>query len=269
MSELFDKMYANEFNSLFDEFLVFYTEIKVKIIKCDTQDKNKSVSLVAVNELRNAFDHLYRAQIVFRNLTDRVKQLLPAYEEPHDKPGYCKKHLEKAWAHLYRAGYDACDLICINLLTDVEVEWVSISREYKTEVINATMPEFFSDIYDKIVAAKQESVISRSLKDIDSQKSVVSKEEEKDRFHKYEDIVNDLESIQNLLRSKRPNLAAYAKKHGQEERTKTIKHILLGILITMIGGIIVKSAISYYDKSQLPSQQNTRAGAVLPPSTTP
>jgi hypothetical protein len=92
-----------------------YEEVKKIVLLSENKNDEKAVLLTAVNELRNAFDHIMRCYL--------------------DECDF-KEHIKKAKGHLYRAGYDAYELMAIDLSSQIK----HLLKDYSFEIINKVLP---------------------------------------------------------------------------------------------------------------------------------
>ncbi|MBN1574255.1 MAG: hypothetical protein JW984_13740 [Deltaproteobacteria bacterium] len=110
--------YLNNFESDYKFIVQFFREeIKGLVIAAEKFDIKQNLSITAISELRSAFDHLMRA--------DSAKYGIYSEEEIFEESGlgiveYYKTNLDKALAHLFRAGYDAYDIIAIGLIDQID-----------------------------------------------------------------------------------------------------------------------------------------------------
>jgi hypothetical protein len=97
----------------FKQLIVFYGRVKELVIASERYDPDAELSITAFGELRNALDHVMKAESADYGFT-------PADElNKHSLNEYYNIHVGKARAHLYRAAYDAYDVISIQVLDDV------------------------------------------------------------------------------------------------------------------------------------------------------
>jgi hypothetical protein len=99
-------------------------------------------------ELRNSFDHLIRAIIA------ELKQ--------NDDEKYILENLDKAFSHLFRAGYDGLDYAGIVLrdLIDRELE------DFSPKTINDVLPEYYKEMKPRIIEINQLIAELRRKKDV-------------------------------------------------------------------------------------------------------
>jgi len=104
------------------EFIRLYFKVKRYIIDSEKALAGNKLSMPAINELRSALDHEMRTQSVIRGVS----------KAPTDgglsEFGYCETNITKAIGHIYRAGYDALDVISLSIAEDVLKTIDSFSR---------------------------------------------------------------------------------------------------------------------------------------------
>ena len=188
----------------FAEIAVFYLDVRQRIIAAEREEEEQRLSITAISELRNALDHLMRAKAaeVGAISGDALSGLSPG--------DYIDKNLDKALGHLYRASYDAYDIISIELIAKIDKLLETISRR--------TLYEVIPDAADRITAPYTKS--TEVLKQAKSDKDVES-ENDRGRFFKaYEDATGALATILSYLQSVEVDLQRAEKEHREEEGRK-------------------------------------------------
>lgn len=121
--------------------------IKVKnAITLSEGFNNHKVRIAIINELRNALDHIMSATL-----------------NPDQK--HCDDQLGEAIEHLNRAGYDAYELISINISTRI----INSVEKYSSEVISQQFPFYYDEIKPTLEEIQREIANVRSMKKIDPQ----------------------------------------------------------------------------------------------------
>lgn len=156
----FDQIYLK-----LDELSKLYEQVKQVILNAEYAKDNKSYVISPVNEVRNAFDHVMKA---FLNQNKNFE-----YE------------YEKAKGHLYRAGFDAFEIIAIFKLKEIE----AIRRAYKLESITTGYPDYFTKIIPLTTKIKNKLTHARA------NKMVSDAEIEKSAFELYQPLVAELIEI--------------------------------------------------------------------------
>jgi hypothetical protein len=163
----FHESLTNKFFELFD----LYEEVKRIVFLAEYENKEQKYIISSVNELRNSLDHIMRT---------------------FGSPENLEVNFDKAKGHLYRAGYDAYEIIAISKLAAIK----EIKEQFKFEAITIGYPDYFSKVVPVITTAKNELVSARANKKIDNGLDV--KIEEK-HFNKFEKITTELIKIVDNL----------------------------------------------------------------------
>lgn len=126
----------------YEELIEFYmTQVKPAVVACERKDKDQRASIAAINEIRSAFEHVARAHsVVFEQREN---------DSGKDDYEYCKKNLDKAHAHLYRAGYDAFDIIAVSMARSIEKYYADIHLR-SFDVAGVSLNEWNSRYRDAI-----------------------------------------------------------------------------------------------------------------------
>ena len=135
--------------------------------------------------------------------------------------------------HIYRAGYDACDIIAITLLEEIE----KLLEPYPVDVILKVWKNFYDKWYPKLEEAKEEIEKAKMIKGNWNGFDV-------NYFHSY---LEKVEILENLLKELRKRITAIQKAYEgeikrQEETQKWNKRLVIatasGALGAIIGGAI-------------------------------
>lgn len=205
----FHESFTNKFFELFN----LYEEVKKIVFLAEYENKEQKYIISSVNELRNSLDHIMRS---------------------FGSPDTLVKNFDKARGHLYRAGYDAYEIIVISKLAEIIV----IKEQFKFEAITTAYPGYFTKVIPITAKAKTELVSARANKKIDN--GLVGKNEE-EHFLKFEKITIDLIQIVDEL-----NLHIDGIKEAQKEiRRKYWRNIMITTISSslIIGFILL--AIEY------------------------
>lgn len=91
-------------NEKLARLIKYYNIVKKLLLEAEEEDINLVTIPQIINELRNSYDHLIRSLQVEINLVS----------SPEDIPNYMAMQLDKAYAHVLRAGYDTLDWLNIS-----------------------------------------------------------------------------------------------------------------------------------------------------------
>ena len=202
----------------FKEIALLYKEIKKIVLLAENINEKQEVILSSINEMRNAFDHLMRC-----------------YD--NEDINLCKKQIEKSKGHLFRAGYDAYELIAIETIKNIKLNF----KNYTPDIILQVFPNYYNEIVFLIDNFEKNLANIRGNKKIgydfyDEDGEINSKKIE-EAFNNYENIVTKLLDLKDDITKKIPALEK-AKKEIKQTKTKDI--IVASIVSAIIGAIISK-----------------------------
>ena len=215
------KLDPQRFDEEYKDLIRFYFRIKELIAAAEREDGEQRISVSAIAELRSAFDHVMRAHNVLFGLIseDEIRQSTSL--TPID---YCKKNFDKAYGHLYRAGYDAYDCISISLIDDIEKVMSGVSKEaFHTVINNATI-----SVVTPFKKAKELFTTAKVNKDVES------REQEEKQFLLYEEANEKLCDIRDFLNEHASDLFDY----NSELKAKSKKGIFVTILISLLSVLL-------------------------------
>jgi hypothetical protein len=196
----------------FSEIASLYKEVKKIVLLAENENNKKEVILSSVNEMRNAFDHLMRC-----------------YDE-----GDFEHQIDKAKGHLFRAGYDAYELLVIeNTITIKE-----LLKNYDIGTITKVFPEYFSKIYPTIEKLEKELAQARANKrvgyDFYDEKNEIDTAKIQIAFENYAKLADEVLTIKDEVIAKIDAL----EKVKKDNIVKDWKNFFLGILTGIISAII-------------------------------
>ena len=200
------------YDDLWAKLVKDYFAVKELIIKAENLEKEKRLPINAINELRNALDHIMR--------------VLAKEFKVYDGNVNIQQNLIEALEHIYRAGYDACDVIAITLLEEIE----NLLKPYPTDAILKVWNNFFEDWYPKLEEAKES---------IEKAKKIKGNWEgfRSEYFHEYLEKAKILEDLLNELRKR---IGAIHKSYEEIKKNENNqrKYTLWVVLATLFGAII-------------------------------
>lgn len=168
--------------SQYAEIIDFYVnKVKPPVIECERYDPGQNLSIVALNEIRLAFEHIAR--------TDSIK--LRIRENKSDKSDYdfCSENYDDAKNHLKRAAYDAYDLISIF----VSVEINKLFEDISPTTLERILPGSITDLRSRY----KKTLIN--INAIKIEKDIEDTEKESIKLELFRNAANDLVSIRNIL----------------------------------------------------------------------
>ncbi|SJZ36047.1 hypothetical protein SAMN02745119_00237 [Trichlorobacter thiogenes] len=218
------------------DLIGFYQKVKQIVITSERANKEQKLSVPAIVELRSAFDHVARAHAV-------LYQLPIAEEYEGDEFKYCHKNLDKAHGHLYRAAYDAYDVIAIALAEEIDEYLDSFSKNTLFVVI----PDASAKIIRPFEEAKTLVTAEKCRKD------VTCKAEEEEQFSQYEKAADQLVNVKDEILRHMASLAAYDAEQKQaqtqaqiqaDRRHKTGTYLAIGGILISIVSIVIGVVLS-------------------------
>ena len=205
----------------------FYSNVKQLVVTAEKWDLDQRVPLSAISELRSVLDHIMRADQVLLGLRtqDNIRQ-----QHGVTAAEYCTKNINKALGHLYRAGYDAYDVISMRLIDEID----RALRSVEIPALYAVVPSAAVDIERPFESAKRLAVEAKLLKDIESPSDAEEEEpcaeQERECFRLYEKANMDLLDIRDRLLENMPQLVSY----DQDQRKHRSRNYLFAICLTAV-----------------------------------
>lgn len=204
-------------------FIEFYhNTAKPAVIAAEQYDPEGRLAITAVVELRSAFDHMMRVNAArHKVLPEGMLSSIPSISE------YCKKNLDKAFGHLYRAAYDSYDIIAFALQMKIEgmLDEISYATLY-TIIPNAT-----ALVKRPVNEAKHLVCEGKAQKDVES------KEKEEKQFAKYEQALDKLKQVKEVLDEHMDELIECEKekeKGKHDNRRRFILSIIIAVIIAVV-----------------------------------
>ncbi len=207
-----------EYKSLIE----LYFDVKRLIVIAEKEDGEQRLSSSAIAELRSAFDHIMRAhQIIYGVIDSSDVQSNTGYDEYK----YCKENLSKAKGHVYRAGYDAYDVISIFSLDNIK----GILQNHSIDIVIACIQDAPKSIFHKLDEAKKLCTEAKTCKD------VVSASQEKLQYETYERAVKELKKIEILLLESIPLFEKFKKEKDKYFWKEIIFAIVIAFSFFLLG----------------------------------
>lgn len=207
----------NELNILKD-IVELYRTVKELILVAEEADPEKKTKLGIFDELRHSLDHILRAisNILIPNLNN-------------DIPDYTIAHFKNAYDHLFRAGIDVLDWLNIIYYYNI----INILKDYKSEIINEAIPEYYPKLRIEIEETKKEISILRNHKDIGNKSIKV--------FNLYFQKIQRMKEIYDKIIKSEVSLIELKKR---KEIWKD-KRFIIGTSIGIIGIIIALVSVTF------------------------
>lgn len=188
------------------ELSEIYKSVKHIFLLVEYYNGKKGIVVSSINELRSAFDHMMRAMT------------------KDDQDGLIDE-MESAKKHLYRAAYDACEVIILDRLDYIE----SLKSIVSFKTLSKVYPEYATEILPFAAQLKGEVVEVREISDL------------KERVNDYEDKISKLISYSELLEQKIPDAMKLREKDS-------IESLLSSSFVTFLAGAVLAmvSLLSYF-----------------------
>lgn len=209
-----------------------YIEVKEVIILAENFDPTHEVYLSPLNELRNSYDHLMR---------------IITYPEKW------QNEFDEAKEHLYRAGYDAYEVLAINVSDAI----LKIVEAYHSSVIATIFPGYYQDIQPLIMQLRVELAGERAHKRLDPETGTKS-------FNPYKEKVVEPIKHLKICEQNIPLLEGEISKNKKQALRKTITNTIGGIIIGIIITILGTWAYDKFVKNETPSPKPVEKNIVAP-----
>lgn len=194
---------------------ILYRIVKEVVIHAEEVEVEADPQVI--NELRHALDHLMR-------VTAYKFNIIIGSEFEDD---YVKRNLDKAYGHIYRAGYDTLDLLCLILRGDIAAE----VEQFPLETINNVFPAYYNEINTSVEGITKEIITVRVNKDVGRDNF--------ENFMHYVELTKRLIEHKETVLNKLNPMIKYTEKRNEERTREKITTFALGVLVAIIGGIIV------------------------------
>jgi len=193
----------------------FYKIYKHLILTAEEIDPHHKTHHQILLELRNALDHFMRI------LANKVGE-----NDEEKSADYNWKHLDKAFAHLYRAGYNVLDWLSITYRELISKDL----RFYSNKAIEKVIPDYYTKIKPKIQDISYQIAECRENKDIDDDKHL--NEDAFENFMKYFNIVSEVEELyKKTIRGKISSLKEFRRKSIFISLGKYSLTLIIGFII--------------------------------------
>lgn len=179
------------------ELSEIYKSVKHIFLLVEYYNGKKGIVVSSINELRSAFDHVMRAM---------TKENSVGLED----------EIDSARKHLFRAAYDACEVIILDRLDYIE----SLKRMVSFKSISEIYPEYVTEVLPFAAQLKKEIVDVRQVDDLE------------ERVKEYEDKITRIIDYSEKLELYMPA----ADKLKEEEE---VRSIFSPTVITSIAGFVL------------------------------
>ena len=171
-----------------------FVMVNEAILRAEEINSEKKADIQVINELRNTLTHLMRIFTAYFEI-----------ERDYDKE-YIQLNLNKAFGHIYRAGYDTLDWTALSLRMQISEE----IHPFSLETIKSVFPEYYRDIRPDLEVINERIVKRRAEKDVGDPKA--------ENFVEYVKIVEKIREYFDTALRKKNSLIDYEKKVKKGER---------------------------------------------------
>lgn len=211
---------------LWETIVVVHNTNKALFIWCEENGIHLKSFLQPNNELKNAWEHVVRAKANELGIGPEPTNL-----------DYIKANLDKVLGHEYRAFFDICDWLSMNLRKRV----IDHLGPYDNETINAVIPRYYTEIRPKTEQLCNEIAKLRTSKDIAREDDIIK------HVHDYNAIISKLiEDLTNISTSI-PALEEHKAKKRIIEKRSEVKFQRWDV-IKLIFAAVVGAAVSLFGK---------------------
>lgn len=197
-------------NDEWKKIIVLHNTNKALFIWCEDNGVQLKSFLQPNNELKNAWEHVVRA---------KANELAVSGQQPNDE--YIKKNLDKVLGHEYRAFFDICDWLSLNLRSKI----IDLLSPYDNGTINAVIPDYYTEIRPKL------DEICKGIANLRSTKDIALTDDIQKHVNDYNTIINKLIADVTAISSRIPALEEYKRKNVVVESKgywKEIKLLVIG-----------------------------------------
>ena len=198
-----------------DLFEFYWLKVKEIVAAAERYDKEQRMVITSAIELRAAFDHVARVHGALSGI--EAVQWQDAALSLYD---YCEKNLSKAHGHLYRAAYDAYDIIAFALTEKLEKCLEAVS--------SMTLHTVVPDAMERVVIPFQNAL--KLVTQAKVRKDVNGREAERMEFEQYEEAVNGLLDARDYIDPRLSELMRHERQQRRQDRRRT--------LITIAGWVV-------------------------------
>jgi hypothetical protein len=226
--------FGHEFYSSFADLFELYEEVK-KIILLAEYEISQQYLVASANELRSALDH------IMRTIGDRSTLF---------------KNFDKAKGHIYRAGYDAYEILAIAKINEIK----KIKEQFSYNAIVAVYSKYLTDVLPQLEIAKQELVFARGHKDI--QPKDIDATHEKKYFTNFGIIVAKLTELADDINKYIPSFKE-AQRHRRIDFYRDII-FLRGVLPVIVGIFVAFFSFKVLQKGSKIENDKIESGKEFP-----
>lgn len=227
------------------DIINFYFEVKSLVSLAEIEDEEQRLCVPAITELRNALDHLMRIGHVCvnhgRDATnsgliddDDPRPRIPS--EPAEQKHYCEINFSKIKGHLFRAAYDALDILVLSSL----LEFRYVVRNYDFDDICKVISNWPTQA-SNIEAAQRLIKRCKMYKDVvgNQDDQEVREDINRDVVEQYLGAYHDIKKAIRLIQKNSLEIRAAVRARKRETR----KTILISLLASIIAAVVIATGV--------------------------
>lgn len=215
-----------KFIQYIEELFELYDEVKLVTILAENFDNNDEIYVAIINELRNSFDHVMRSIKNEQNL---------------------EKEFRDAKDHLFRAGYDAFEILSINTGNKI----INSLNNFNKDAIATVFPEYYQKIRPELAQIKIELGEYRAKRRNPNINTTAFKE----YSVRIKKLINSSKEVEFHI----PEIIKYQKQQKKKYWLNRGIIFILGIISTLI--------IMFLSSKASIKMDNNKAKTPLPPKT--
>lgn len=169
------------------ELSEIYKSVKHIFLLVEYYNGKKGIVVSSVNELRSAFDHVMRAMT-------------------KENPSGLEDEIDSAKKHLFRAAYDACEVIILDRLDYIE----SLKNKASYRVLSKVYPDYVTEILPFAANLKKEVVEVRQIDNLEN------------RVAQYEEKINKIIDYSEMLEQRIPEAEKVKKIEQMDSYFSTV-----------------------------------------------
>ncbi len=211
---------AQRIAELWRKIVILYNTTKVHILYCEEMDAGSRTFIQPRNELCNALEHLMRS---------KASELGLKNGGPDD--AYILENLDAALGHEYRAFFDVCDWLSVQLRKKIR----KTLEPYSATALNSAVPDYYREVRPQLEQIILEIAAVRGAKDIAAKSDIL------DEVGRYNAVLEKLKAFVARLPACVAALEELKRKEVEATRRtqtwdvlKLLAAALLGIALTLL-----------------------------------
>jgi hypothetical protein len=203
--------YKEELKGLVDLYIL----VKKWIIDAEELDARLESNVAAIKEMRDALDHVIRF----------ISRYMEGSSD-NDRE-YLVLQIQKAYGHIYRAGYDSLDGVIVSVLARIEEEYLA---DIPVSSIRDVLPEYWREYRPRLEEIREKASEYRAQKDIGHVNGEL--------FGAYQNDALDALKIGKKIRDAQVGLQDHKLRSEKAERQSKRKDWLVKYIVPLSAAII-------------------------------